>query len=212
MTVISRWRLILSAVLTILIASFAYTQTPKNNHTEVSRSEYEIFSAFIARVFVGKAGTERVPFPVSQIVIVDRTEYDESEIEEDMSWKEVSKSLREQVPSLQLATTDNFREANLRQAALQQRFRLPLPYQLVAGSTLDSIIHDIADWSQYYKHYPGAQGFLTLSRVGFSPHGDQAMFYVTNHCGGKCATGSFVVAQKRDAGWAVVKEMIFWVS
>jgi hypothetical protein len=149
---------------------------------------------------------------VSQIIIVDRTEYDESEIEEGMSWKEMRKFLRKQVPSLQLATIENFREANLWQAALQQRFDLPLPYQLVPGSTLDSIIHDIADWPQYYKQYPGTQGFLTLSRVGFSPDGEQAMFYVTNHCGGKCATGSFVVAQKRDAKWAVLKEVIFWVS
>jgi hypothetical protein len=205
-------RSILSVGLTALIACYANSQTPKDNHPEVSQSEYEIFSAFIARSFVGKAGNERVAFPVSQIIIVDRTDYDPSEIEEEMSWKETRKFLRKQVPSLQLATTDNFREANLSQAALQQRFGLPLPYQLVVGSTLDSIIHDIADWPQYYKQYPGAQGFLTFSRVGFSPDGEQAMFYVTNHCGGKCATGSFVVARKRDAKWAVVKEVIFWVS
>lgn len=203
---------ILSAVLTLLIACYAFSQTPKNNHPEVSQSEYEIFSTFIARSFVGKAGTERVAFPVSQIIIVDRTEFDESEVEEEMSWKEVRKFLRKQVPSLQLATVENFRESNLWQAALQQRFEIPLPYQLVADSTLDSIIHDIADWPQYYKQYPGAQGFLTLSRVGFSPDGEQAMFYVTNHCGGKCATWSFVVAQKRGAKWAVVKEVIFGVS
>jgi hypothetical protein len=94
----------------------------------------------------------------------------------------------------------------------QQRFDLPLPYQLVAARTLDSTIHDIADWPQYYKQYPGAQGFLTLSRVGFSLDGEQSLFYVTNHCGGKCATGSFVVAQKRDTKWIVVREVIFWVS
>jgi len=201
-----------SAVLTVLIVCCANGQTPKNNHPEVSQSEYEIFSAFIARSFVGKAGTNRVAFPVSQIIIVDGTEYDKTEIEEDMSCKETCKFRRKQVPSLQLATIEHFREANLWQAGLQQKFDLPLPYQLVAASTLDSIIHDIADWPQYYKQYPGAQGFLTLSRVGFSADGEQAMFYVTNHCGGKCATGSFVVAQKRHAKWAVVKEVVFWVS
>jgi hypothetical protein len=205
-------RSILCVGLAVLIACYAHTQTPKNKRLEVSQSEYEIFSAFVARSFVGKAGNERVAFPVSQIIIVDRTDYDPSEIEEDMSWKETLKFLRKQVPSLRVATTDNFREANLSQAALQQRFGLPLPYQLVARSTLGSIIHDIADWPLYYKHYPGAQGFLTFSRVGFSPDGKQAMFYVTNNCGGKCATGSFVVARKLDTKWAVVKEAIFWVS
>jgi len=208
-----RYLPILSVVLTVLFACYAYSQTSKNNHPpEISQSEYEVFSAFIARSFVGKAGTERVAFPVSQIIIVDKTAYEQGEIEEEMSWKETCKFLRKQVPSLQSATIEKFRAANLRQSVFQQRFDLPLPYQIVAGSTLDSIIHDVADWPQYYKQYPGAQGFLTLSRVGFSPNGEQAMFYATNHCGGKCATGSFVVAQKRHAKWIVVKEVIFWVS
>ncbi len=118
-------RSILSVSLTVLIACYTYSQTPKNNHPEVSQSEYEIFSAFIARSFVGKAGNERVAFPVSQIIIVDRTDYDQSEIEEEMSWKEMCKFLRKQVPSLQLATIEHFREANLRQAPLQHRFDLP---------------------------------------------------------------------------------------
>jgi hypothetical protein len=202
----------LAAVLAVLIVCYAHSQASKDTNPEVSQSEYEIFSAFIARSFVGKVGEERVAFPVSQIIIVDRTDYDESEIEEEMSWKEVRTFLRKQVPSLQLAAVENFRRANQGQTALQPRFSLPLPYQLVAGSTLDSIIRDIADWPQYYKRYPGAQGFLTLSRVGFSPGGEQAMFYVTNHCGGKCATGSFVVEQRRGAKWEIVKEVIFWIS
>src|SRR3979409_687383 len=95
-------RPLLSVSLTVLIACCAYSQTPKNNHPQVSQSEYEIFSAFIARSFVGKAGNERVAFPVSQIIIVDMTDYDESEMEEEMAWKEIRQFLRKQVPSLQL--------------------------------------------------------------------------------------------------------------
>jgi len=203
---------ILSALLAVLIGGYAYGQTPKHNHHEISQAEYEIFSAFIARSFVGKAGAERVAFPVSQIIIVDTTEYDESEITDEMSWKEIRRFLRKQVPSLQVATMENFRSANVSQAALEKIFDLPLPYQLVAENTLDSIIHNIADWPQYYKKYPGAQGFLVLSRVGFSPDEKQAMFYVTNHCSGKCASWSFVVARKERAKWVVVKEVVFGAS
>jgi len=60
----------------------------------------------------------------------------------------------------------------------------------------------------YYEHYPGAQGALTLSRVGFSTDGQQAMFYVINHCGGKCGSWSFVVARKHGPKWEVVKEVV----
>ena len=209
MATIKSCRSILSVALTALIACYACGETPKNNHFEVTQSEYEIYSAFIARAFAGKAGEERVAFPVSQMIIVDTTKYDESEITQDMSWKEVRKFLRKQVPSLRLTTIENFREVNQRQAALQQRFSLRLSYQLVAESTIDSIIHEISDWSQYYKQYPGAQGVLTLSRIGFSPDGEQAMFYVTNHCGGKCASWSFVVAQRHGQIWSIVKEVVY---
>jgi hypothetical protein len=202
----------LSVVLAVLIASYGHSETPKGSQPEFNGAEYEISSAFITRAFVGKAGAERVAFPVSQIIIVDKTEYDESEIVEDMSWQQIGKFLRKQVPSLRPATIENFREANRSQVPLQPQFSLPLPYQLVAEGTLDLIIHDIADWPQYYKHYPGAQGFLTLSRIGFSPDGEQAIFYVTNHCGGKCGSGSFVVAQKHGPKWGIVKEIVYSVS
>lgn len=206
---IRKRRSILSAVLTVLLAGYTFGENPKDNHTEVSQSEYEIFSAFIARSFVGKAGAERVAFPVSQIIVVNRTEFDEAEIIEEMSWKEVRQFLKKQVPLLQSATIDNLRQANQLQAALQRQFSLPLPYQLVAESTLNSIIQHVSDWPQYYKHYSGAQGILTLSRVGFSPDGQQAMFYVFNQCGGKCASWSFVVAQKHGPTWSIVKEVAY---
>jgi hypothetical protein len=173
------------AVLTVLFATYALGQNPKNERTEVTPAEYKVFSTYIAQFFVGKAATERPdPLAVTQIIIVDRTQYDESEIAEEMPWKETSKFLKKQVPSLHLTTVDHFREANLSQSALPQRFDLPLPYQLIAQSSIGSIIHGISDWPQYYKQYPGAQGFLTFSRVGFSPDGERAMFYATNYCGG----------------------------
>ena len=87
-----------------------------------------------------------------------------------------------------------------------------LPYRLVTENTFHSIRHDVGDWPRYYRQYPGAQGILTLSRVGFSPDGEQALFYVSNVCGGLCATGSFVVAQRHETKWAVIQEMIVWVS
>lgn len=212
MAMIRSCRSIPLTVLAALITCYAWGQTSKETHSDVTQSEYEIFSAFITRSFVGKAGEERVALPVSQIIIIDRTAYDESEITEEWPWQKVRRFLRKQVPLLSLATIENFREANKSDVALERKFSIPLPYQLVAESTVNSIIHRIEDWPKYYKQYPGAQGFLTFSRVGFSPDGEQAMFYVANNCGGKCASGSFVVARKHDAKWGIVKEVVFSVS
>ncbi|MBZ5679958.1 MAG: hypothetical protein LAO24_07620 [Acidobacteriia bacterium] len=200
------------AVLIFLLSiSCGYAQQ-QNGAAEVTTSEYEVFSAYIAHYFVGKAAKERIGLPVSRIVIVDMTEYDESEIVEDTSWKQIQRYLRRQVPSLRQSTINTFRQMNREQAPLGPRFNLPLHYELVSASKIDSILHDISSWPEYYKQYPASQGFLSLSRVGFSPDGKQAIFYASNHCGGKCATGSFAVMEKRGAAWTVVKEVILWVS
>jgi hypothetical protein len=124
----------------------------------------------------------------------------------------VQKHLRKEVPSLELATIKNFHEVNRRQAALQQQFDLPLPYKLAANTTLHSILHHVTDWPEYYRRYPGAQGFLRFSRIGFSRDRKQAIFFASNHCGGLCATGSYTVAKKLGTRWIIVKEVIVWVS
>jgi hypothetical protein len=200
------------AVLIILLSVPCGYAQQQNDAGEVTASEYEVFSAYIARYFVGNAATERIALPVSQIVVVDTTEYNESEIAEDTSWKQTQHYLRRQVPSLKQSTINTFRQVNREQAHLLPRFDLPLHYELVSASTVDSILHDVSSWPEYYKHYPASQGYLALSRVGFSPDGTQAIFYASNHCGGLCATGSFAVLQKRGTAWTVVKEVILWIS
>jgi hypothetical protein len=202
-----------AAVLVLLLSvPCGRAQTLTNGAAEATTSEYEVFSAYIAHYFVGKAAKERIGLPVSQIVIVDTTEYDESEIVEDTSWKQIQHYLQRQVPSLQPSTINTFRQMNRKQAHLRPSFDLPLHYELVSASKIDSILHDISSWPEYYKQYPASQGFLVLSRVGFSPEGKQAIFYARNNCGGKCATGSFAVMEKRGTAWTVVKEVILWVS
>jgi hypothetical protein len=202
------------AVLIVLLSiRCGYAQTSTNGTVaEVTTAEYEVFSEYIAHYFVGEAAKERIGLPVSQIVIVDTTEYDERQIVENTSWKHLQHDLRRQVPSLQQTTINTFREVNLHQAQLRPRFDLPLHYELVSASKIDSILHDVSSWREYYKQYPASQGYLALSRVGFSPDGEKALFYASNDCGGLCATDSFVVMEKRGNAWTVVKEVIIRVS
>ncbi len=44
-------------------------------------------------------------------------------------------------------------------------------------------------------------------RAGFSPDGKQALFYASNRCGGKCATGSYVVMEKHGSAWKILKDL-----
>ena len=125
---------------------------------------------------------------------------------------ETDTALSAKASAIKQSTINTFRQVNREQAHLLPRFDLPLHYELVSPSTIHSILHDVSSWPEYYKQYPASQGYLALSRVGFSPNRTQAIFYPSNHCGGLCATGSFAVLQKRGTAWTVVKEVILWMS
>lgn len=192
-------------------------QVPAKPAAEVSPGEYEVFSAYITETFTGPPATERVGSGVSRIVIVNMTQSDENdslldENDKPIPWTTLLKYLKKKAPSLKPTTVTAFREANLRQAPLSRSFRLPVEYELVSSAEIDAIFDRDGWWPDYYKKYPDSQGHLTLSRVGFSPDRTQALFYASNHCGGKCGTGSYVVMEKRGSSWTKVKEVVMWIS
>jgi hypothetical protein len=185
---------------------------------EVTGPEYEVFSAYISGEFTDNRGDDRVGSSVSKIVIAagTRSDLDDSRIEDDngkhISWKKASRYLRKEAPGLQTATLNSFRETDTRSARLGSSFRLPIAYELVEKTEIDAIFEHGGWWTDYYKKYPNSQGFLTLSRVGFSADGKQAMFYAVNECGGKCGTGTYVLMEKAESHWMVVKEILMWIS
>jgi hypothetical protein len=211
MTICSRLQI--GIAICLLLPLGAIAQSPSAEDTDVSEPEYEVFSTYISQSFIGAVGKERVGDPVSQIVIVNRTEADKDDLDdEETPPGGVEKYLQKEAPSLRLATISNFHKANARQAHLALRFHLHLQYQLVSAEKIGSIVKDVSSWPEYYKQYPGAQGYLALSRVGFSPDGKQALFYASNRCGGKCATGSYVVMEKHGSAWRILKEVFVWMS
>ncbi len=95
---------------------------------------------------------------MSQIVIVNSTEPDKDDLEdEDMPPGGVEKYLRKEAPSLGLATISSFHQANARQVHLALRLHLPLQYQLVSAEKIGSIVKDVSSWPEYYRQYPGAR-------------------------------------------------------
>jgi hypothetical protein len=151
------------------------------------------------------------------IVNMTRSDLNDSQIEDEndkpFSWKRASRFLRKQAPTLQQATIEKLREVGTQSAPFRPfSFQLPVPYQLVDPKEIDAIFENKGWWTDYYKKYPGSQGYLVLSKVGFSADGSQALFYAENRCGGKCATGTYVVMQKSGTSWKLMKEIVIWVS
>jgi hypothetical protein len=193
-------------------------QVPTWPAVEVTQPEYVVFSAYINDTFMGANGEDRVGWHVSNIVIVNMTRSDltdiqiEDENDKPFSWKRAGRFLRKQAPTLQQTTIEKLREVGTQSAPFRHSFQLPVPYQLVDAKEIDAIFDNKGWWTDYYEKYPGSQGYLVLSKVGFSADGSQALFYAENRCGGKCATGTYVVMQKSGTSWKLMKEIVIGVS
>lgn len=211
----------LTAIVLLVVVSVSLSgraQSPTERTTNVTETEYQMLAIYITDTFTGNKGDDRVGRQVSRIVIANKTQSDQDDdlIEDEngkaIPWGKISRYLRKQSPRLQTSTLNSFRDANTHPAPLRPLFQLGLPYELVDKVEIDAIFENHGWWTDYYKKYPDSQGFLTLSRIGFSADGKQAMFYSTNGCGGKCGTGTYVVMEKVGASWRVMKEILMWVS
>jgi hypothetical protein len=193
-------------------------QSPPGPDADVTDSEYQVLSAYINDTFIGSKGDGRIGAHVARIVVANKTQsdLDDHQIEDEngkrIPWSKTSRYLRKQSPLLQASTLNSFRDANTHPAPLRPRFQLSLPYELVDKGEIDAIFENNGWWTDYYKKYPDSQGFLAVSRIGFSADGKQAMLYSANGCGGKCGAGTYVVMEKVGASWRVAKEILMWVS
>jgi hypothetical protein len=75
----------------------------------------------------------------------------------------------------------------------------------IFGSGLDG-------WDRFYKRYPKASGFLTLSRIAFDDAFSQALLFVDHTYGMLGAQGSFVFLRKTSKGWTIEKIQLFYES
>ncbi len=203
--------------LAMTVTAWSQRLSPVTPTREVSAREYEVLSAWSADKFTGRKAQQAAK-GVVKIVISETTQSGDDEGLHDengqpIPWEKTAESLRKKAPILQQTTIDSFREVNAQQASLRRSFHLAIDYELVDSAKSHSIFANKGDpWGAYYKQFPGSQGFLTFSRVGFSPDGRQAFFYVSNTCGGMCGTGTYVVMENSHGRWMIRKEIVTWVS
>ena len=198
----------------LLIGSTACNRHP-------AASEYDVLSAYIDSEFATRKGIqplEPIGNGVAKIVIRNMTESDESGRDlrmdgkgQPIPWQETASLLQNKAPTLTRKTLDAFREVNRQQAFLQRFFHSDFDYELVDETQLDSIFK-AGDWFAFYKRFPGSPGIMAFSRVGFNEDGTQALLYASNTCGGLCGGGYYVLMEKHNGRWVIVKEIEMWIS
>ena len=79
---------------------------------------------------------------------------------------------------------------------------------------IDQSVDSIKDsWNRYYEKYPGAQGIMQLSRIGFDTEGRQALVYVGNQAFDTAGAGFFIVLVRKDDDTWVIRDISeLWIS
>lgn len=181
---------------------------------EMSAAEYEVLSAWLSEKITAKARENSL----SQIVVYDTTDPDYVHTLRDdngqpIPWDKGAESLRKKASLLQQSTLDAYEKVNAQPAFLRRSLHPSIDYQLVSSEQLEPIFCDHCGfWPAYYKQFPGSQGLLTFSRVGFGADGTQAFFYYSNRCEGLCGKGEYVFMGRHNGHWAIQQEIGMWVS
>jgi len=109
-------------------------------------------------------------------------------------------------------TFENFRSKNTRKYPLGYLFDLNRPYVLIGDSEIREMFIRYDGWTRFYGRYPGAQGLMVLSRVGFDPEGTQALVYVGNQSHWLAGAGYLVLLIRGQGQWKVEGKVLVWVS
>lgn len=67
-------------------------------------------------------------------------------------------------------------------------------------------------WRQYYTLFPRARGLLGFSRPGYDESRKHALLYFGHGCGWLCAEYGYLLMERRNGSWIVLRKVVTMVS
>lgn len=114
------------------------------------------------------------------------------------------------------ALAADFLRANHRPKALPKGFSLRRPAYVVPEKELPLGTRERgpspAEWREFARRFNGAQGFQTLSAVGYDAERQNALVAYWRGCGALCGYELLVVMAREGNGWRVARVVTTMVS
>ncbi len=120
--------------------------------------------------------------------------------------------LKQNFDELKPETIEDFKSKNKESSRLEKKFPTKNNYVLISDEELKKFFDKRLNWEGFYKKYPKSGGFSTISRVGFSNDGRQALVFVAHSCGGLCGEGNYYFLKNNNGEWKVIKKQMTWIS
>lgn len=198
-------------ICSFLIPCFALESCSEDNKIQepfviTSETEYAVYRALIEEMYVHDG--------VKLIVMVDRTVFDSTPIVNGIFHQATSFSvLPETVASIQNQNQQS-------QAIECKKLELSVPCTILAQRAFRELFdaddeqpHTFEDnWDRFYEKYPGSQGIMQLSRVGFDTKGSQVLTHVGNQSRALAGAGYYVLLVRKDDTWVIHSKLRTWQS
>jgi hypothetical protein len=108
------------------------------------------------------------------------------------------------VDSATLEAWEDFRRNNQKRVPLPNKLANKLPLRLLTESEYESIWYGskrYCGWMRFYTLFPNAQGFQTVSRVGFSQDGNTAVVSLIDLKNKELVSAEILVFKKEQGVW-----------
>jgi|GEM_PF-6840838 len=114
-------------------------------------------------------------------------------------------TLQEKFTELKLDTISSYNNENINETTLLRNLNFGNEYILLSKGEQEAYLSgDGGMWEDFYQQHPTAQGITTLSAVGFSNDGNQALVDILTISGFDVCDGTLILLEKANGGWTIV--------
>lgn len=168
---------------------------PTPTDAEIEKEEQAVYSFFVG----GQGGTTLILQETSTSVINDDPQT-------------VMDNIKSGLTGISNETVKNFIARNAQPTQLSTDMNLGTKYTLITSEELSKITKQ-PNWGEILANtYPGSNGYLIISRVGFNNTLDQAVIYVGQVAGPMMGSGSYYLMEKQNGNWIIKQEVMVWIS
>lgn len=184
----------------------APTTAPKAT-AAIDDEEYAVYSALIQSLYASGVKVLVIDNFVSGCVPVGNN------AEGERSWQQSLDKLPSKLPKLSAKTIADFKSKSRTCRNLEAKLTLPAKYILISQTERRAIFSkaDVnQSWQSFQQKYPGANGYINVSNIGFNEDRTQALVDTFRKCGDKCGGERMVLLTKVNGKWSVSATHKIW--
>ena len=210
--VIKNLKLLVIVGLVFILSATAFTQSKKKPSSPkpsavplspIDDEDYSVYSAALKELFGGKAIA--LENQVSGCTGIGNNKEGEA------SWQKSLDALPGKLKKLSPKTIADFKGKSNVCRTLEAKFNSSV--KLISKQERRTIFSgkDMRKaWAAFNKKFPGSNGYVIVSNVGFNEDRTQALVDISNKCGDKCGAEQFVLLTKSNGSWSVIGMNVVW--